>query len=271
LHNLTVRRILAGAGVAVAATAVLSAVMLPFRAHLSVATTALVLVIPVVAAVAVGGSSAGLIGVAAGFLAYDLIFIPPYYTLYVGAAQNWVALGVYGVVMALVAQLVGRLDRAREVARASSADARRLFAMSDLLVQDRPVEDLLSTVVSTLRNLFDLESVALLLPQPGGLRVAAWAGAPVDEAEVARLNPQAASLVQLHPVHDGASETYALASSGRPVGIMLLRGAPTGNAARELLRTFANHAAIAIERAQLREQALKAELLEEVDRLRRSL
>ena len=143
--------------------------------------------------------------------------------------------------------------------------------MSDLLVQDRPTEELLSTIVSTLREAFGLEGAALLLPTPAGLRVAASAGAPVDETDVARLSPRTGSVVQLHPVQEGASETYALASSGRPVGVMLLRGAPRGAAARELLRTFANHAAIAIERAQLREQALKAELLEEVDRLRRSL
>ena len=48
--------------------------------------------------------------VAAGFLVYDFVFIPPYYTLTVGAAQNWVALGVYAVVMLLVAQVVARLE-----------------------------------------------------------------------------------------------------------------------------------------------------------------
>jgi len=40
---------------------------------------------------------------------------------------------------------------------------------------------------------------------------------------------------------------------------------------RALLDAFANHAALAVERAQLREQALQAELLQEVDRLRRAL
>ena len=41
-----------------------------------------------------------------GFFVYDLIFIPPYGTLDVGAAENWVALVVYVVVMLLVAQVV---------------------------------------------------------------------------------------------------------------------------------------------------------------------
>ena len=40
---------------------------------------------------------------------------------------------------------------------------------------------------------------------------------------------------------------------------------------RSLLGTFANQAALAVDRAQLREQALRARLLEEIDRWRRAL
>ena len=49
------------------------------------------------------------------------------------------------------------------------------------------------------------------------------------------------------------------------------RGCRPHEADRALLRTFANHAALALERAQLREQALRSELLEEVDHLRHAL
>ena len=38
-----------------------------------------------------------------------------------------------------------------------------------------------------------------------------------------------------------------------------------------LLRSFVNHAALALERARLRDQALRSELLEEVDRLRHAM
>src|SRR5271168_4886005 len=49
------KRWLAGALVALAGDCVLVAVMVPLRPHLSIATCALVLVVPVVAGVAVGG------------------------------------------------------------------------------------------------------------------------------------------------------------------------------------------------------------------------
>ena len=63
----------------------------------------------------------------------------------------------------------------------------------------------------------------------------------------------------------------ALTAAGRPVGILAIRGHAGLRGGPGLLRTFANHAALALERAQLREQALRSELLEEVDRLRHAL
>jgi two-component system, OmpR family, sensor histidine kinase KdpD len=86
--NETTRRNVVGSLAALACITVLTAVMLPLRAHLSIATTALVLVVPVVVGVASGGYVAGVISVVAGFLVYDYFFIPPYLTLYVGATEN---------------------------------------------------------------------------------------------------------------------------------------------------------------------------------------
>jgi two-component system sensor histidine kinase KdpD len=100
-------------GSAVVAVAALGAAMLPIRSHLGVATSALVLVIPVVIGVVVGGLLAGVVATVTGFLAYDLVFIPPYYTLAVGASQNWVALGVYVLMTVMITQVVARLDPAR--------------------------------------------------------------------------------------------------------------------------------------------------------------
>ncbi len=69
------------------------AAMIPLRSgHLSVATSALVLVVPVVVGAAVGGFSAGIVGTAIGFFVYDFVFVPPYHTLSVVDARNWAAL-----------------------------------------------------------------------------------------------------------------------------------------------------------------------------------
>ncbi len=90
-----------GSLVAVATAAALTACMVPLRTQLSAATTALVLVVPVVAGVSVGGFVAGLVATGTCFFVYDFVFLPPYYTLYVQRAEDWAALGVYAVVMVL--------------------------------------------------------------------------------------------------------------------------------------------------------------------------
>ncbi len=268
-----VRQRLAGSVVAIGLVAALGGAMVPLRTHLSVATCALVLVVPVVAAVAVGGYASGLVGIAAGFFVYDFVFIKPYYTLRVGAAENWVALAVYVVVMLVVARVVSNFESARREAQQRTIEARRIFELSDLLVEDRSVGELFQTIVTIVKNVFEVSGVALLVPDDDRLAVVASAGDPLSPAELHQLDSEARLPVSLGITAAASDQMQAvvLSSSGRPIGMLALRGLPASSSERELLRTFANHAAVALERVQLREQAMRAELLEEVDGLRRSL
>ncbi|HXZ74823.1 MAG TPA: DUF4118 domain-containing protein, partial [Streptosporangiaceae bacterium] len=174
------KRTAVGTAAALATMAVLTVAMLPLRASLSIATTALVLIVPVVIGVVVGGFPAGVLSVIAGFLVYDFFFIPPYQTLWVGAPQNWAALGVYVVVMVPVAMVVAGMNAARAKERRQGTELRELFAVSGLLLEDKPLEELLSAIVTTLADVFGARQVALLLPRAGRLEVAATAGEPLS-------------------------------------------------------------------------------------------
>lgn len=158
------RRTVFGTLAALATMAALTAAMFPARHHLSIPTTALVLVIPVVIGVIAGGFVAGILSVVAGFLVYDFFFIPPILTLWVGAPQNWVALGVYAAVMLPVSQVVAGMNAAKAEARRQGREIRELFGLSHLLVEDMPLDVLLSVVVNTLAEVFAARQVALLLP-----------------------------------------------------------------------------------------------------------
>ncbi|MFI5036223.1 MAG: ATP-binding protein [Acidimicrobiales bacterium] len=267
------RKRLVGSLVGVAAVAALSFALLPLRSHIAVSTAALILVVPVVVGAAVGGFVAGLVSVAAGFLAFDYLYIPPYRTLNVGTTQNWTALAVYAVVMLLVARVVTRLDYSRVEAERGGDAAQRLSELSELLVGDRPVDDLLTTIVSATHTILDVPGVSLLVLEEGRLTVAASAGEALTDEELARLNPQSGQPVSVGtaPGAPGELRSLALVASGRPVGILALRGLPTSETDRAVLNTFANDAALALERARLREQARRNQLLEEVDRFRQGL
>jgi two-component system sensor histidine kinase KdpD len=249
------------------------AALLPLRSHVSVSTTALVLVVPVVLGAVLGGFVAGAVSVVAGFLVYDYAFVPPYKTLSVGNAQNWTALVVYVVVMLLVARIVDALERARVETRHGEDVMRRISEVSELLVGDQPVSRLLETIVASAQKVFNVPGVSLLELEEGRLVVVASAGEALSAEELRQLDPHSGRPIRVGTTAGSSSElrTVALSSSGRAVGILAMRGVPIAATDSSLLNTFANDAALALERAQLREQALRSQLLEEADRFRRGL
>ena len=265
-------------GLACGATGAIAMVviMLPLRADVNVSTVTLIFIIPAIAAEIVGGVLAGFATVALSALVLDFFFIPPYGTLSIGSAQNWVGLGVYLVVVGLVAVVVGRSRTARGEAERNALNIRRVYELSELLVQDRSEGDLLISIVDAVQRGFDVEAVSLLVLEDAHLRVAASVGPALTSEEMDGLDPlpgRGGRPVSMSAALAAPSElrTVSLAAAGRPIGVLALKGAQFSEDDRELLVTFANDAAIAMERAQLRELALRTALLEELDRLRHAL
>ena len=277
----TYQQNLLGIVVTLVGLAALLGVLLPFRAHLSIALPALVLVVPAVVGAAISGFPAGVVGAVAGFLVYDWFFLPPYNTLTVRSPQNWIALGVYAVVVLIVAQLVAKLRGARFEALRRTEESERLFELSKALIGDLTLSQLLTHIVGTVQSVFSPRWTALVLPDSGqetpgpgeALRVAASAGQPLDDDDVVSLTSGGGQTRSLGLIDDRGPRrvSVALVVSLRPVGILVLQDVQLAERERSLLGTFANQAALAVDRAQLRDEALRARLLEEVDRWRRAL
>ncbi len=276
----TYQRTALGIVVTLASLGALLALLLPFRAHLSTTIPALVFVLPVLVGTVVGGLLPGIVGALGGFLVYDLFFLPPYNTLTVRSPQNWIALAVYAVVVLVVSQVVAQLRRAREEAVRQTQESERLYELSQALIGDLSLSQLLTHMVSTVQSVFAPRWTALVLPEGesgdlgagAALGVAASAGQPLTAVDVASVTSggQTRSLGLL----DDAGPrrvSVALVVSHRPVGMLVLQDVQLVERERSLLGTFANQAALAVDRAQLSEQALRARLLEEIDRWRRAL
>ena len=120
----TYQRTVWGIALTLVGLGALLAVLLPFRAHLSIAIPALVFVLPALVGVVIGGFLPGVVGALGGFVVYDLFFLPPYNTLTVRSPQNWIALAVYAVVVLVVSQVVAKLRSAREEAERRTAGVR---------------------------------------------------------------------------------------------------------------------------------------------------
>jgi two-component system sensor histidine kinase KdpD len=252
---------------------VLALILVSLRDHVGVATVTLIFVIPVILGVVTGGLAAGLATVVFSALLLDFYFIRPYGTLSIGSTQNWVGLGVYLIVVALVAHVVSDLKVARVQAHRSAENMRRVYELSELLVEERSVDDLLNTVVRAVQNIFEFDGVSLFVLEDEKLKIAASVGNALTPEELNQLDPHSGLSVSISTAlgTTGALRTVALSSSGRPTGLLVLKGRPISDADRTVLITFANDAALAMERAHLREQALRTQFLEEVDRLRHAL
>ena len=98
--------------------------------------------LPALVGVVIGGFVAGAIGAVAGFVLYDVFFLPPYNTLTVHSPQNWIALVVYVVVVLVVAQVVAQLRAAREDALRRTDESVRLFELSQTLIGDLSLSQL---------------------------------------------------------------------------------------------------------------------------------
>ena len=126
------RRTALGIVAALGGLIALTLIMLPWRSHLSIATPALVLIVPVIIGAVIGGFIPGAVGAVAGFVFYDVFYVPPYGRLTVRDPENWIALIIYVAVVLVVAQVVTQLQiavkrpvGAKPMPTASSSSPRR--------------------------------------------------------------------------------------------------------------------------------------------------
>ncbi|MHB1251226.1 MAG: GAF domain-containing sensor histidine kinase, partial [Acidimicrobiales bacterium] len=208
-----------------------------------------------------------------GALLLDFFFIQPYGTLTVGSTQNWVGLGVYLVVVTLVARVVANLDEARNEASRNADSMRRIYELSERLVQGQTVDELLLAIVNAVHRVFEFDGVSLFVLEEGQLEMAASAGTALTEQERLQFIPHHGRPTSVSTAlgTDLGLRTVALTSSGRPIGLLVLKGPQISDTDSSVLITFANDAALTLERARLLEQARRAAFLEEVDHLRQAL
>ena len=269
-----------GYAVAVLGTAAITAPLLGVRGDVSKTNVVLAYLLVVTASAAAGGLGPGITAAALGFLAFDVLFLPPYNTLVVTDLQDYLSLGVYLLVAMVVSLLVGISERRRIQAERREQETRMLFDLSTSLVTHGSLEDTLNSVVRTVRALFDLAGCAIVLPEGDGIRLAAGDGeVPDDLGE--RFATAAQTLVQVHgpiggDLEPGMALTVPMRSGATVVGVLVVvAGGPGssgfGEPERRLLATFANQAALAVEQGQQEEQRNHARALQETDRLRTAL
>lgn len=213
--------------------------------------------------------------------AFDFFFIPPYLSFAVSDTQYILTFGVMLIVALLLSGLAGRIRRQAELARQRERRTAVLYAMSRDLATHRRVEDLATVAAQHIRDVFDSQV---------GIFLSGQDGRPVLQRGVQlffEFDPKESGVVQWVYDHSqmaglgsdtlpGAGALYLpLIGARGAVGVLAVRPVRPGRLfdpeQLHLLETLANQIALAIERARLAEEAQRAQVSAETERMRNAI
>ena len=210
--------------------------------------------------------------------AFDFFFVPPYYTFAVADVRYIVTFGVMFIVALVISGLTLRVREQAEAARVRERKTATLYNLSRDLARERKKEKISDIAVRHIGEVFRSQ-VVILVPDEQGRLVVPSTGVgtfALDEKEMGVAqwvleNRQPAGIGT--DTLPGAKALYLpmIASSG-PVGVVGIlpedSRAPFSPDQHHLLETFANQAAMAMERVTLAQEAHRERLKAETQSLR---
>jgi two-component system sensor histidine kinase KdpD len=258
-----------------------TAVGFAMNLHVDLSNLAMVYLLGVVVAATAFGSGPAILTAVLGVTIFDFVFVPPRFTLAVSDSQYVVTFGVMLVVAVVIGTLTARMREQIAAARARALRSAALYQFSRDLSGRRGLHDLTDSAATRVAEIFE-SKVSILLPREGGRvepasgdltlfgqgdherGVAQWA---FDHGQAAGLGtPTLPGAAALHLPLPGSTDV---------VGVLAVR---PGDPRRlrdperiQLLRTFANQIALAIERARLAEQAERTRVEVETERTRSAM
>jgi two-component system sensor histidine kinase KdpD len=279
-----------------------SALMLPARGHLNVLNISLIylMLIVLIALFADRWSSAAAAVMA--FLLFDVLFIEPHYTLTIARADHVLALFVFLGIAVVVSQLIYQVRQRTLEALRHGRRMETLYELSQALIADIDLDSLLAGIVERVVSVFGVRSCAMVMLDDHRPVIRASHGLAPDLADPDEQALLLWAVEQRQPAGVGSTAGRVLAPrgtrtpgraplrlrqrrqpvlyvpiavAGRTLGVLRLAD-PIGGTGfssddRQLLATFANQAALAIERIRLGDEATKAAVLARSDELKSAL
>ena len=297
LSTNTRRYVLAACGVVVATLGMLSV-----REHLGVLNVLLIYLLVVFALALTTGAGPAAAMAIVSFVLFDFLFIPPYYTLTIANPDHVLTVFVYLGVAIITAQLVARVRARTEVAVREQRRTAMLYDLNAALISDVTVDQILTTIVEQVVHVYGAAACRILLPLPPDYRLTIRAKYPEDldiplDRQMQTIAGRALSArtplglgqhgrkivvptgMRTEAIrHKGARGDVLyvpIVTRERSVGVLEVHSRPGSGRrdvdAEEVLTSFANQAALALERARLTELAAEAAALAQSDELKSAL
>jgi len=266
---------------AAAATAACTLLGMAMSPAIELVNIAMVYLLAVVLLAARYGRGPAIATSVLGVAAFDFFFVPPQLTFAVSDVQYLITFAIMLTVGLIISGLTASVRLQARVAGHRERRTALLYAMSRELAATRGLESMARAAVRHVSEVFDSQVVVLLPDAVGRVRH------PRDESIAGSLHGAdlgIAQWVQDHGLPAGlgtdtlpGSEALYLPLKGSHAVLGVL-GVLPANARRvllpeqfHLLETFAGQVALALERAQLAEQAQRASIDAETEGLRNAL
>jgi two-component system sensor histidine kinase KdpD len=161
---------------ALAAVAIVTAALLPFRPLLHPAQVMLLYLPAIVGVARFAGVRVSVAAAALGFLALDFVFVPPYYHLTVASPADWVTLVVFLLVAAVAGMQTGFMRQRERAALQRQAEFALLHRLSSRLVSEASEQTTAGLIVGEIVSVLGADRAALYAREAGESHVLAQAG-----------------------------------------------------------------------------------------------
>ena len=206
---------------------------------------------------------------------WNLLFIPPHFTLYISHFQDALMFSVYFVIALVLGNLTTRLREREQAERRREERATALYRLTRALAASGSVDEAITNIVPLFKNSFESDA-AVWLPDQSGLALhpaSAMAFSDKEEsvASWAFQKRQAAGM-STDTLPDADALHLPLVAGDQALGVLAVRlpRAPTLEQ-RELLDTFAAQLALFLNKERALQQSRQAQLASQSQRLQKTL
>jgi two-component system sensor histidine kinase KdpD len=298
-----IREPAAGYFVAAASTALLTAVLAPFRDEVGLLNEGLLYLLLTLLIASVWGRNPGIFAAVITNLSLNFFFVEPLHTLDVHEPRNVVALFVFLIVSIVAGTLLSTARQAASEAKRRQAETEVALRLSRSMSGQTDPQQALDVLCQEVVRSFLAPGAAVMTRTSDGWQVLAHAGSEQAGRQPGPEERTAADRAALHGGFEGLGTTglrkararrivvprgseaaynlersvafVALKLGDRVLGVLRVDG-PIGDSPfrtdpESLLMAVASEAAIAVQRAELAQAAAHAEALREADELKSAL
>ncbi len=251
----------------------------PTRELISPINLVMFYLLTIVVAAVYLGRGPSVVATITSVLAFDFFFVPPYLTFTVSDVEYFLTFGVLLIVGLVVSDLAVRLREQVILVQRRESETTELYEFSRDLSAAAGWHDVLESAIKHIGQTFNRQA-ALLLPEGDELKVCA--SSPDFHLDDNARAVAIWAFQHKEPAGRGTDTLPAalirclpLGTANGVVGVLAVQPKDQEDVLtseqRRLLESFASQTALAVERAQLGEQARRAQLLQATEKLQTAL